>query len=71
MGRLEKGLLAVAMIGIAAAAVAAETITYSYDSRGRLIKVVRTGSVNHNVAAAYAYDKADNRSNKTVTGAPK
>jgi hypothetical protein len=52
---------------IAGAAAASETITYSYDSRGRLVKVVRTGTVNDNVTANYAYDKADNRTNVNVT----
>jgi hypothetical protein len=52
--------------GIGIAAWATETITYTYDSRGRLVKVVRTGSVNNNVSAEYKYDKADNRTNVNV-----
>ena len=48
----------------------AETITYSYDARGRLIQVARTGAVNNNVTTNYAYDKADNRSSKATTGSP-
>jgi YD repeat-containing protein len=47
----------------AAAAWASETITYTYDARGRLVKVVRRGSVNNNVSAEYKYDKGDNRTN--------
>jgi YD repeat-containing protein len=47
----------------AAAAWASETITYTYDARGRLVKVVRSGSVNNNVSAEYKYDKGDNRTN--------
>ena len=70
MARLEKVLLLATALGIAAAAMAAETITYTYDSRGRLVKVERTGSVNNNVKAEYKYDKADNRTNVTVTGSP-
>lgn len=64
------------MLGLAAlaagatAAIAAETITYSYDARGRLVRAQSSGSVNHNVATNYVYDKADNRTNRTVTGAP-
>jgi hypothetical protein len=50
----------------AAAAMASETITYSYDARGRLVKVVRSGSVNNNVSANYSYDKADNRTSVNV-----
>jgi hypothetical protein len=49
-----------------AAAFAAETITYTYDSRGRVVKVERTGTVNNGVTACYAYDRADNRTNVTV-----
>lgn len=54
----------------ASAAAASETITYTYDARGRLIKVERTGTVNNGVTAEYTHDKADNRSNVTVTGSP-
>ncbi|MDQ8757252.1 hypothetical protein RCO27_13555 [Sphingosinicella sp. LHD-64] len=60
--------MAAALAG--AAAYAAETITYRYDARGRLVKVEHTGSVNHNVNTTYTYDKADNRTNRTTTGAP-
>jgi len=49
------------------AASATETITYTYDARGRLIKVVHTGNVNNNNQACYKYDKADNRTNVTTT----
>ena len=49
---------------------AAETITYTYDSKGRLVKVERSGTVNHGVKAEYKHDKADNRTNVTVTGSP-
>ena len=33
---------------LSSAALATETITYTYDARGRLVKVVRTGTVNNN-----------------------
>jgi hypothetical protein len=62
----DKVLLGLAILSLAAAAVASETITYTYDSRGRLVKVVRTGTVNNNVSAEYKYDKADNRTNVNV-----
>lgn len=55
-----------AAAAVGAAAFANETITYTYDSRGRLIKVVRSGTVNNNVQAEYKYDKADNRTNVNV-----
>ena len=51
-------------------AQAAETITYTYDARGRLVQVVRTGTVNNGVTTTYSQDKADNRTNKTTTGSP-
>ena len=47
-------------------ASATETITYTYDARGRLIKVVHTGNVNNNNQACYKYDKAGNRTNVKV-----
>lgn len=57
--------------GFPAALLAAlsETITYTYDARGRLVLVVRTGTVNNNVQSQYTYDAADNRTNVTVSGA--
>lgn len=58
------------LLVLGAAAYAVETITYSYDARGRLLQVARTGTVNNKVVTNYAYDKADNRSNKTTTGSP-
>lgn len=51
-------------------AQAAETVTYTYDAKGRLIKVVRTGTVNNNVQTTYSHDRADNRTNTTTTGSP-
>jgi len=52
------------------AAYAAETITYTYDARGRLVRVSHSGSVNNNVVTNYTIDKADNRTNKTTTASP-
>jgi hypothetical protein len=57
-----------ALAGVAAMASASETINYQYDARGRLVRVVRTGTVNNNVSTNYTLDKADNRTNVTVTG---
>ena len=56
-----------AAVAAAATSRAAETIKYTYDARGRLVKVERTGTVNNNVKADYKYDKAQNRTNVTVT----
>lgn len=52
------------------AAHAGETITYTYDAKGRLVKVVHAGTVNNNVQTTYVHDKADNRKNTTTTGSP-
>ncbi|MGA9581607.1 MAG: hypothetical protein WBR13_06530 [Allosphingosinicella sp.] len=54
----------------ASAAIAAETVVYTYDAKGRLVKVERTGTVNNNVTTNYTFDKADNRTVKTTTGSP-
>jgi len=63
--------MAAALVALATTpAGAAETITYSYDARGRLIQVARTGTVNNGVTTAYQFDKADNRTGKTTTGSP-
>ena len=70
MRRIDKIVIAGAALAVAAAAVAAETITYKYDARGRLVKIERSGTVNNGVNTSYTYDKADNRTNKTTTGVP-
>jgi len=59
-GVVGSGLLA------SSVASASETITYTYDARGRLVKVAHTGTVNNNNQACYKYDKADNRANVQV-----
>ena len=51
-------------------AAASETVNYTYDAKGRLVKVEHTGTVNNNVVSNYSFDKADNRVNVNVTGAP-
>ena len=61
-------VMAASLIG-ATAALANETITYTYDARGRLAQINHSGSVNNGVQTSYAQDKADNRTNVTTTGA--
>lgn len=61
MKRSEKIVFAVAALAVAATAAAREAITYTYDARGRPVKIKREGTVNNNVQAEYRYDKADNR----------
>lgn len=71
MRRLRVALLiATASVIAAVQANAAETITYIYDAKGRLVKVVRAGTVNNNVQTTYEHDKADNRKKVTTTGSP-
>jgi hypothetical protein len=64
MSRSAVALATTLLIG-SAAAHAAETITYSYDARGRLVTVVRSGPVNK--STTYTLDKADNRVTKSTT----
>jgi len=58
------------MIAVPTLSSASETVTYSYDAKGRLVKVERAGTVNNGVKAEYSHDKAGNRTNVKVTGAP-
>lgn len=55
---------------VGSSANAAETVTYTYDAKGRLIKVVRTGTVNNNVVTDYSHDKANNRTAVVRTKPP-
>jgi hypothetical protein len=63
-------LLKLLAVGLACSlpATSAETITYTYDAKGRLIRVVRSGSVNNNVTTDYTHDKANNRKTVVRTG---
>ena len=70
MKPIHRILIAAGALAVAVASYAAETITYTYDARGRLVKVTHSGTVNNNVVTNYTIDKADNRTNKTTTGAP-
>lgn len=63
-------LLILASAAQPSASFANETKTFVYDAKGRLIKVIRTGSVNNGVTTEYRHDKADNRKKKKTTGAP-
>lgn len=62
--------LVVSGLLVQAPASATETITYTYDAKGRLVKVVRSGTVNNNVTVDYGHDKADNRTRLQVTNSP-
>lgn len=66
--------LPTAIIGLTAfcavPALAGETITYTYDAKGRLVKVERSGTVNNGVKTEYTHDKANNRRNLKTSGSP-
>lgn len=70
MRRMRRFVLCGAMLGAVSPAMAAETITYTYDAKGRLVKVERSGSVNNGVKTEYSHDKAGNRTKVKVTGSP-
>jgi formylglycine-generating enzyme required for sulfatase activity len=59
-------LAALAAAAFPAVAAATETIGYSYDARGRLVKVERTGSPSGATNTNYEFDKVDNRTARTV-----
>jgi YD repeat-containing protein len=68
-----KHLIAAALAVMATVSLradSAETVTYTYDAKGRLVKVVRNGTTNDNVQTQYTYDKANNRKTVTTTGSP-
>lgn len=64
------GCVVAAAVSMSAPAFAGETITYTYDAKGRLVKVVHSGTVNNGVTTNYSHDKANNRINVKTTGAP-
>jgi hypothetical protein len=69
-GKLKAALLIGAIGAAAGSAIAAETLTYRYDARGRLVKVERSGGPKSGAVTNYSYDKANNRTNRNVSGAP-
>jgi len=60
----------IALGAISSAAMAAETLSYRYDARGRLVKVERSGGPKSGAVTNYSYDRANNRTNRNVSGAP-
>lgn len=46
---------------------ASETVKYTYDAKGRLVKVERSGTVNNGAKTDYEHDRADNRKRVTTT----
>lgn len=71
MQRLFRIAIGAALVSASSgAARSAETITYSYDAKGRLVKTQRSGTVNNGVVTDYEHDKADNRRRVKTTGSP-
>ena len=65
---LLKSILWAACAFPATQASASETITYAYDSLGRLVATIRNGGPNAGVSTGTSYDPGGNRSSYTVTG---
>ena len=53
----------------ASMARATETVTYTYDARGRILQITHSGTVNNGIITSYSHDIADNRTQVTTTGA--
>ncbi|MGB8326460.1 MAG: hypothetical protein WCE48_02650 [Steroidobacteraceae bacterium] len=62
-------VVAACWLALAGPLRAAETITYKYDAKGRLVKVVHSGAVNNGITTLYTHDKTNNRTNLKTTGA--
>ena len=65
--RIFRAVIFVTLLTTGVTARAAESLIYTYDAKGRLIKVVRSGSVNNGVQTQYTHDKANNRKRVQVT----
>ncbi|MEQ8405256.1 MAG: hypothetical protein RKE49_09175 [Oceanicaulis sp.] len=52
-----------------ASAAASETVTYTYDARGRLVEVNHSGGPAAGTKTTYEYDDVDNIKRKKTTGA--
>ncbi|MDG5488827.1 hypothetical protein NYR55_09390 [Sphingomonas sp. BGYR3] len=62
-------LMVIGLVGASSVAFAAETVTYTYDAKGRLVRVVHSGGPAANADKQYSYDKADNRKKVIVANA--
>jgi hypothetical protein len=69
--KIARKIMVLSLFALGATHVSAgETISYTYDAKGRLVKVVRTGTVNNNVTTEYTHDKANNRTKVKTTNSP-
>lgn len=64
-----KHIIVAGLALLPAVASAAETVTYSYDAKGRLTRVAHAGGREDGETSTYAFDAADNRASVTVNGA--
>jgi len=56
------------LVGALMTPATSETVSYSYDARGRLVEVSRASGPSSGVENAYKHDNAHNIKRKTVTG---
>ena len=63
-------LLASGLALLPAVPSAAETITYTYDAKGRLTQAAHAGGPANGATTTYQFDAADNRTSVSTTGAP-
>lgn len=72
-GRVKQSLilafLGTLVMGTTIPCLAAETVTYSYDTLGRLVASSHSGNVNSGLTIGITHDLADNRALLTVSGA--
>lgn len=69
--KIRKSAVALLALGMPLSAANADsTIKYTYDALGRLVKVQHEGGVNNQITSDYAYDKAGNRTNVSVSNSP-
>jgi YD repeat-containing protein len=61
--------LTIAVIGLAPISnvPSSESVNYTYDALGRLVRVDRSGTVNNGTQTSYNYDSAGNRTSTAVT----
>jgi YD repeat-containing protein len=64
------GTALVVLLLASTGAAAAESVTYSYDALGRLIRTQRSGGPASGVDAQTTYDRAGNRAGVVVANAP-
>lgn len=60
-------LVSVIALMVPIGASATETVTYTYDAQGRLIRSVISGTVNNGQSSSTTFDAANNRTNYTVS----